>query len=458
MWEAIRANRRRSTLLIGLMGGVLVALGAMVGEVWAPHRGAVPGAGVALIVWLVLVLVAFAGGEQVLLMSAGARKIEKKDAPRLWNVVEEMTIAAALPKMPDVYVVDDATPNAFAVGRTPDRAAVAVTTGLLKRLNRDELQGVVAHEIGHIKNLDIRFMTLAAVMLGAIVLIADVFLRSLWYGGAARRRGSRESGQAQLVLVAIAVAVAVLAPILARLLYFACSRQREYLADASSARFTRYPEGLASALEKIAGGGASRSKPNRALAPLYIVNPAQGMALTGLFSTHPPTAKRIEILRKMAGRAGYADYESAYRAVEGTGTALLDRAVLGEGSVPARAATPEPARKAEAVARVREVTDLLDRAAGMLLVACPCGVRLKVPAELDRHRITCPRCGREHDVPAARPRDDPGGPLTYRRQSSDAWESFRCACGRTQQLSPAFRGDQMTCKGCGREIRIVGPR
>ena len=165
MWEAIAANRRRSRLLIGAMGAVLVVLGFMIGAVADPQVGGPIGAVVALLFWMLLLVIALVGGDQALLLGAQARPIKKEDAPQLWNIVEEMTIASGLGKMPKVYVIENDAPNAFAAGPRPDKAVIAVTSGLLKRLNRDELQGVVAHEIGHIKNLDVRFMTIATVML-----------------------------------------------------------------------------------------------------------------------------------------------------------------------------------------------------------------------------------------------------------------------------------------------------
>ncbi len=458
-------------VLIGAMGGTLVALGALFGTVYNRDYGAAAGAILALGVWGVMVLIAFAGGDKVLLMSAGAKKIEKEDAPRLWNVVEEMTIAAGLGRMPDVYVIDDPVPNAFAVGRDPSRAAVAVTQGLLRRLNRDELQGVVAHEIGHIRNQDVKFMTLASVMLGSMVLLSDVFLRSLWFGGGRRRGGGRGGGgQAQMIIVLVAVVMAILAPILARLLYLACSRQREYLADASAARFTRYPAGLASALEKIsrpgiaAGMAGGKKTVNRALAPLFIVRPER--ALTGLFSTHPPTEERIRILRSMGGGAGYADYEKAWKGIHG-GKPLLDGKTVEEGgTVQARQPTPEKNPKQEAVERTREVLELFQRTAGFLVLACPCGVRIKVPPGYAGEAVDCTRCGRRIPIPKAGPSGKPGPPaaekavpggekeaLTYRRRGK-GWETFQCSCGRNLQLSPSFAGRSKTCPGCGKKIRI----
>jgi len=417
MWEAIASNRRRSWLLIGLMGSLLVALGALIGTALAPalaaysdpyHRtepdpyiGGLYGAGIALLLWFFLWGLARAGGDSLLLSSVGAQPIEKRHAPQLWNIVEEMTIAAGLRQMPKVYVIEDDMPNAFAVGHRADRATVAVTSGLLRRLNRDELQGVIAHEMGHIRNLDVRFLTLAGVMMGAIVLIADVFLRSLWYGGGGRRRSSssRGGGQAQAILMLVAVVLAILAPLLAQLLYFACSRKREYLADASGASFTRYPEGLASALEKISRQVGGAQKVNRVVAPMYIVNPLQAGAAFSLFSTHPSTEKRVQILRSMAG-AGLADYEAAYRKVHGGSARCLGaRTLAAAESAAARAPSAAAESKQDVVVRARAVGDLVAGLANFLLIPCDCGVRIKVPPKFTRPSVSCPRCGREHAVP-----------------------------------------------------------
>jgi heat shock protein HtpX len=395
MWQAIRSNIRRSRLLIGLMGGVLVLLGAAVGASLsgAPEGGAL-GAVAALAVWLILVAVALLGGDRVILAGTRARRIEKQDAPRLWNVVEEMTIASGLGQMPRIYIVDDNMPNAFATGRNPETACVAVTSGLLKRLNRDELQGVIAHELAHIRNLDIRFMTVAGVMLGSIVIIADLYLRSVFYGAG-------RNGQAQALIVVLALVMAVLAPIGAQLLYFACSRKREYLADASAARFTRYPQGLAAALEKISDHAAAHRKGvSRAVAPMYIVNPLQATSGSGgWLATHPPTAKRVEILRGMGGNAGWGDYEAAYRRITGATEPCLDRETLAsESSVAARGPSSEATSRQDAVQRGREVADVLDRLAEFLLITCACGVRIKLPPDFAAAQVNCTRCGREHQI------------------------------------------------------------
>lgn len=456
MWDAIAANRRRSAVLITLMGILLTGLGAFIGLTVHP-RGAIWGALAAFLIWLVLWLVAKSRGDAVLLLSAGARKISKGDHPVLWNVVEEMTIAAQLPKMPDVYVINDPAPNAFATGKGPEKSAVAVTTGLLKRLDRDELQGVVAHEIGHVENRDIRFMMLAGIMLGAIVLIGHGFLRALFYGGVGRHRSSRGGGQGQAVILAIALLIAILAPILAQILYFACSRRREYLADATGALLTRYPEGLASALEKISSHArrVGRTKVNKVLAPMYIVNPMSGLAASGLLTTHPPTEKRVRILRSMAGGADYARYEEAYRSVEGG-------AVLGAKTL--AASRPEDIRgpseevrgegREDVVDRLRQVSLLSARLDGMIALTCACGVGIRVPRGLKRDRLSCPRCGRKNPVPKEQGRE---ATQTHRRVGT-RWETVRCAkCGQDVQLSPAFQAAQIRCGGCGNTIEIESP-
>lgn len=305
MWEAIEANKRRSAGLILfmaiLLGSVAAAIGLLMG---GDPQSAVFGGFIGLCIWGILLLVNLVGGESVLLSSANAREITHDEAPQLYNIVEEMRIAASLPVMPKVYIIDAPVPNAFAVGLKPERACVAVTTGLLERLNRDELQGVIAHELGHISNRDTLFMTLAGVTLGAIVLLADFGMRMMFWGGGSRRRSSsnKNGGGAMAILMIAALVLAILAPLIARLLYFACSRQREYLADASAAQFTRLPSGLASALQKISTQQESKKIPvNRVVSPMYIINSLAAAGSSSVFGTHPPTQERIKRLLAMQG-------------------------------------------------------------------------------------------------------------------------------------------------------------
>ncbi len=292
MWEQIRSNQIRSTVLVIGMGLLLLLIGYFLGLAF--FDDGIPGLVVAFIVWGFMYLIAAFQGDSILLAVAGARKISREDNPRLYNIVEEMKIASGLEKMPDIYIIDDPALNAFATGRDPKHASVAITSGLLKKLNRDELQGVIGHEISHVQNRDVRLMAIAAVMLGSIVILAWYASRFMFFSGMGGRRDRSSGGgggAAQLIILAVALVLIILAPIAAQLIYFALSRRREYLADASSALYTRYPEGLASALEKLATSNTQVQRANKATAPMYIINPLKkGMSLNELTSTHPPIA------------------------------------------------------------------------------------------------------------------------------------------------------------------------
>jgi heat shock protein HtpX len=417
MFEQIQANRRRSAILVIVMAILLLAMGWLLAEALQPGAGPF-GLLVAIVVWGMLTLIAHASGDRIFLAVAGAHKIQKEDLPVLWNVVEEMTIASGLPRMPDIYVIDDDAPNAFATGRSPERASVAVTGGLLRICNRDELQGVIAHELGHVQNRDILLMLYAGVLVGSIALLAEIGLRSFWFGGGrrSRRSSSGGGGQLQLVIIIVALVLMILAPLMARLLYLAISRRREFLADATSAVLTRYPEGLASALEKISASPVKMHRTSRVTAPMYIINPMRraGAVAADLTATHPSTAERVRILRAMAG-GSFAEYERRYREARG-GKGLLPRSARNleqeyRQRLAARAAVTEPAAEApgEQVApaqaqtpreRARAVDDLLYRQRGYRTARCECGATLKVPPQLLPTVLKCPRCGREHALPA----------------------------------------------------------
>lgn len=459
MWEQIAANQRRSAVLLTTMVVVLLLLGYIGGEALAPGAGFI-GVAIGLVIWLIQLGVYFGAAESVLLAGAGARELKKEDSPRLFNIVEEMVLASGLGRMPRILLIDDPAPNAFAIGRKPDSSAVAVTTGLMHRLDRDELQGVIAHEIGHLKNQDVKFMTLAAVMLGSIVLLSHIVLRTLAFGGRSNRRsdsrGSGGGGQAQLVIFVIAIIFAILGPVFAQILYFACSRKREYLADASAAQFTRYPAGLASALEKIALSSQAVAFANKTTAPMFIVNPlaAAGRGFS-LFSTHPATEERIRILRNMGG-ASLADYESAYKRAKGG-------ALIGPQSLQAAPAQSIRAPSNDGPIESQAGTHAINyRRHGYLPLHCACGLDISVPESYDRDTINCVRCGSELPIPAvapaapaATPKAPPLlGPLQYNRTTA-GWESFRCACNRTIQLSPAFAAPHIRCTNCGRSIAIL---
>src|ERR687886_1039612 len=297
--DRIAVNKRNSLLLIAAFLALITVFGYIIGYAWLGNPAeAVFGLALALVVGTVSGLATYYGGDRMVLAASHAREVTHDEAPVLFNVVEEMSIAAGLP-MPKVYIIDDTAPNAFATGRDPEHASVAVTSGLLEKMNRDELQGVIAHEMSHVGNFDIRYAMLVGILVGTTVLISDFFLRGLWFGGGRRREGG--GGQAQLIMIAIAIVLAILAPIFARLLQLSISRQREYLADASAVQLTRNPKALADALQKISGDQEVLEVANRATAHLYIVNPIKKFEkrARGLFSTHPPIEERIKILRSM---------------------------------------------------------------------------------------------------------------------------------------------------------------
>jgi len=462
---------------------LLAALGAAIGGAVLPPDGVFLGVAVAAGLWIIMTLVAYFQGDNILLAASGAREIKKEDHPQLFNVVEEMTIASRLPKMPRVFIINDQAMNAFATGRKPENSAVAITSGLLARLNRDQLQGVIAHEIGHIKNQDIRYMTIVGVMLGTIVILSEFFLRGMFRASMTRRYGGGRRGgggpQAQAVLLVLAIVFAILAPILGQLIYFACSRRREYLADASGAVFTRYPEGLASALELLANDTHKMTQVSRATAPMFIVNPLDKgrRAAVGLMSTHPPIEERVRILRSMAGGAAFTNYQEAWKKVAGSRAGSLPPSALSEAAPVAvrapgaeAAPTPQDARR-----RLRETGDILRKASQFLFLACACGMRVKIPPEFKRDHIGCPRCGRNlqvpvahlaaiaavsgaagrENVPVAQAKTTPQAPLEIVRKDRQ-WMSFKCACGAVQQLAPSFEGDATRCTACGRTIRVRG--
>jgi heat shock protein HtpX len=302
MFEQIAQNKRNSILLSIAVLSILVILGFFIGESAGGPGSGGPGAVMAIIFGVIFGLISYYSGSSMVLAISRAKRIEKRDHPVLFNVVEEMTIAAGLP-MPRVYIIEDTATNAFASGRDPQHAAVTVTRGLLDKLDRDQLQGVIAHELSHIRNYDVLFATIIAIQVGLIALICDFFLRFTFWGGGGRRRSSdRKGGGSGAIIVVIALVLAILAPFFSKLLQLAISRQREYLADASASELTRYPEGLASALEVISGDQEILEAANRATQHLYIANPLKGKQRAGksVFSTHPPIEERIDRLRAMS--------------------------------------------------------------------------------------------------------------------------------------------------------------
>ena len=309
-YSQIAANRRNSVLLslivVLLLGAIGFAIGGAAGGTL--DTGLVA-AGIAVAAGFAAALLAYYAGDALVLASSGAREVDANSAPQLFNVVGEMATAAGVP-MPRVYIIDDTAPNAFATGRDPQHASVAITVGLLQKLDREELQGVMGHELSHVRNFDIRFSLMVGVLVGAVALIADMFLRMTFWGGIAggRRRGrdsGGDSGGFGAVMMVIALVLAIVAPIAAKLVQLAVSRQREYLADASSVELTRNPYGLERALAKIALDTEPLEVANRATQHLYFENPVKAATAesSDLFSTHPAVLDRINRLRQLAGEA-----------------------------------------------------------------------------------------------------------------------------------------------------------
>jgi heat shock protein HtpX len=304
-YQQIAQNKRRSLVLVVVIGALLVVLGYFVGlALTGDPTGALVVIPVALLLAGVLSLGAFYGGDGVVLAASRAAEVTEQDAPQLMNVVRELSIAANIP-MPRVYLIDDTAPNAFATGRDPQHASVAVTTGLLQKLDREELQGVIGHELSHVRNYDIRFTLLVGVLVGSVALLADFILRlGFWRSVSGGRRSSSSGNSLAAIGLIIALVLAVIAPFFARLVQLAVSREREYLADASSVEITRNPVGLERALAKIASDPEPLEVANRATQHLYIANPIKKLDdnSRGLFSTHPPIVDRINRLRSMTGQ------------------------------------------------------------------------------------------------------------------------------------------------------------
>lgn len=251
--------------------------------------------GIALIMSGIMSFTSYFYSDKIILGMSGAKQIQKKDHPRLFRTVENLCIGAGIP-MPKIYIMQDSAPNAFATGRDPKHAVVCATTGLLEKLTETELEGVIGHELSHIKNFDIRVMAVVTVLVGLVALLADFFMRSMWYRD--NDRDSKASG----IFLLLGIVLAILSPLIATLIQMAVSRKREFLADASGVLLTRYPEGLAAALEKIAKDKEPLEAANNATAHLYISNPFKNIKkhwFSGLFNTHPPIEERIKILRSM---------------------------------------------------------------------------------------------------------------------------------------------------------------
>ncbi|OGM77011.1 zinc metalloprotease HtpX [Candidatus Woesebacteria bacterium RIFOXYD1_FULL_46_19] len=304
LYEAQAANRRKSALIMALFILFVTVSVYVISQAMGVYFGYEPGglgvAGLALIISGLITFVSYYASDKIVLSISGARPADRKRDYNFYTVAENLSLAAGIPK-PKLYVIEDSAPNAFATGRDPKHAVVCATSGLLNKLTRTELEGVVAHELSHVKNYDTRLMSIVAVLVGMVALLADIFLRTSFRGGRSDRRGS----QAATIFLLLGIIFAILSPIISRLIQLAVSRRREFFADSSSVAITRQPSGLISALKKIAADHEPLEAANKATAHLYIVNPFKEKGhgavdwFAGLFNTHPPVSERIAALTKM---------------------------------------------------------------------------------------------------------------------------------------------------------------
>ncbi len=325
MYEAISSNKWKSALLVSLFLLIILGLGFGIGSIWGFQRAFI-GLIIATIIAVIMSLVSYYQSDKIALGMAGAKEVTRDDYPYYVNTVEGLAIAAGIPA-PRTYIIETPAMNAFATGRDPEHAAVAVTTGLLEKLNRLELEGVVAHEMSHVKNYDIRLMSMVVVLVGIIVLFSEVVIRMLFWGGlfggdsdSGGGGGGGDGGAIWAILAVAGIVLLILSPIFAQLLQLAVSRKREYLADANGAFLTRYPEGLASALNKLTVEAQPFPRTSEATAHLFIVQPfrkegkqprSHTASKTSLWDTHPPIEERIRRLQAMSSMDGMYDQAQA---------------------------------------------------------------------------------------------------------------------------------------------------
>ncbi|OGC03858.1 zinc metalloprotease HtpX [candidate division WOR-1 bacterium RIFOXYA12_FULL_43_27] len=301
IYNQIASNKRRTWVFIFGFIVVIAILGYVIGAALDMGYGPLFIAGV---IAIVMSIGSYYYSDKLVLAISGAREVKFESNKELYRLVENLCIGAGIP-LPKIYIIDDTAPNAFATGRDPKHGVVCITTGLLQKLEKAELEGVIAHELSHIQNYDIRLMTIVSILAGTVLILSDLFLRWSFWGGGRKRDSDSKNGQLEMILFIVAIVLAILAPLIAQIIQLAISRKRELLADASAALLTRYPEGLARALEKLTADTEPLEAANRATAHLYIINPLKefkGSArgwFSGMFATHPPIEERVAALRAM---------------------------------------------------------------------------------------------------------------------------------------------------------------
>jgi heat shock protein HtpX len=499
MWALVRANRLQTALLVAVSLAVSVVIGYVLGRLAGMALGVGPrveaglvGVEVAIVVWILITVVTSYQGDALILAAAGAEPIEFKDHPQFCNVVEEMALAANLGRTPKPFVIHEQAMNAFATGIRPESTAIAVTAGALSRLNRDQLQGLVAHEIAKIAHGDVLFLSLVSLMTGAVFSRTsrrDTFSRNPRY-----MRGSAPMPAGQRLARALCGSLALFAPVYAVFIAMGVVRKRVYLADAAAALYTRYPEGLAGALHVISGDPFTLVHANRGIATLCTINPfKKEMGIHTPFllgATHPPTKTRIGILRRIHSGVSLGAYQRAWQTETGAKGRLMPEAAL-------KAVRPLPIRAGEhasetatgSAERLRATGDLVRRLHDYLFLGCACGMRIKLPPTYPRDHVGCPRCGRLCAVPtaalltgaaraaaveaaavhadatlegrdtereaAARERALTAPPALVITRTTPGWMTFKCTCGTPNQLSPSFGAPNTVCPECKAKIAIV---
>lgn len=464
MWELIRINKRKSLFVLILMFILMVSLSGAIGAGFYSFdwvKGMLWGALIGILLWAIQAAVAYFAGDDIVLHFNMAVVVTPESYPQLYNIVEEMKIAAGLAVMPEIYIIESTGMNAFATGIRPEKTAICVTRGLVENLNRDEIQGVIAHEMSHILNRDVLFMTFAGVMLGTITMLSNVMLRGTVFANSGNRRSRKKGGFSggHPVMILIILLFAIVAPVLARIFYFTISKKREYLADASAARLTRYPVGLASALQKIAKH-SSVDFVSKITAPMFIVNPQfAGADEDSVFSgsTHPPVYKRIAILTQLqhGGKVSLENYQKLYEKELSTSGLFSKTTLESDKSEAVRAESTEKFTESRT-----DVADVILANTGFKIVTCECGLKIKLPPSDLRMKVVCPRCRKEVSVSeqSTAATENGGDELVFRRKNKNSWESFPCQCGKfTFQLSPLFRGTYAVCKRCKTKVRIEYP-
>lgn len=400
MWQQIDSNKRNSLILITVIAMIMFSVGYVLGEFFQSGDG-ILGVGIAAVIWIFMCITGFFFGGNIVLAFNNAKKIGPDDHKLLYNVVEEMKIASGLERMPDIYIINSPVPNAFATGRSPAKSAVAVTTKLLTLLNREELQGVIAHEISHIINRDTLYLTMAGIMIGVISLLADISLNGVLdiVGDAPVERTSSkdENSVVTIIFYVAGIILMLIAPLLGRLLYFAISRKREYLADACAVQFTRYPQGLAKALEKLAIGNYNIPRSfDKITSAMCIVNPLETTGKKKIFpdllSSHPPIQDRIKILRSMLN-GDLSSYDSAYSQVT-----KQDLNIETTPVSPVNIIQNAVQNQFSAVDNMRQTTNMIWAMNNYIFIECDCGTKLKIPPEYTDIEINCPHCSKAHYV------------------------------------------------------------